>query len=350
MIYMEYLSDEVIFMVDKSGRFTYISKNVEKYGYKPEEVIGKHFMEFIHESEKETMKNRFEKALELIKEYNYYEEIYKTRVITKNGNSINALVHVYYLKDFGTFLCILKDITDKENLIDKLRALNRKMFLLKNIIRRNIVALDIISHDILNQIFSLKNYVEILKGYNLSPEIMNVLNRMEDCIERIIEIVRDSIKLAKLQKISDFKKIDMNLRKLVETVIKSLENKAKKKNIEIINNVNEIVVKLNPIFINVIENLLDNAIKYSYENSKVIIESKELDGKVRIYVKDFGIGIPDEYKEKIFKRFERKSKEGIKGTGLGLAIVKRIVELHGGRVWVEDNKPRGSVFIVEIPR
>lgn len=153
-----------------------------------------------------------------------------------------------------------------------------------------------------------------------------------------------------MQRISEFELIDINLKRMVNSVINSLKYKADRKNISIINNVEEIYIKVNPIFINVIENLLDNAIKYSPENSEVIIESKVLNDKVRIYVKDFGIGIPDEYKKRIFERFERGSKLGIKGTGLGLAIVKRIVELHNGKVWVEDNKPKGSVFIVEIPR
>ncbi|MBI5253168.1 MAG: HAMP domain-containing histidine kinase [Euryarchaeota archaeon] len=61
-------------------------------------------------------------------------------------------------------------------------------------------------------------------------------------------------------------------------------------------------------------------------------------------------GGEDEYKQKIFDRFARIEKGGVKGTGLGLAIVKRIVDLHQGRAWVEDNPEGGSVFYVELPK
>ncbi len=67
-------------------------------------------------------------------------------------------------------------------------------------------------------------------------------------------------------------------------------------------------------------------------------------------MKDWGYGIKDEDKEKLFTRFQRMDKKGVRGTGLGLAIVKRIVELHEGRVWVEDNLEGGSIFYVEIPK
>lgn len=60
--------------------------------------------------------------------------------------------------------------------------------------------------------------------------------------------------------------------------------------------------------------------------------------------------IPDENKKSIFERFTRRRKESVKGTGLGLAIAKRVVEIHGGRIWVEDNKVGGAVFKVNLPK
>jgi len=71
---------------------------------------------------------------------------------------------------------------------------------------------------------------------------------------------------------------------------------------------------------------------------------------IKVMVKDRGEGVPDEYKEKIFRRFERRMKEGVKGTGLGLAIVRRVMEFHKGKVWVEDNPGGGSIFCVLLPK
>ena len=79
---------------------------------------------------------------------------------------------------------------------------------------------------------------------------------------------------------------------------------------------------------------------------------KKLDGNFRIMVEDNGIGIPEEKQDKIFEKFYRVDSSltyEISGTGLGLAIVKEIVELHGGRIWVESEEGVGSKFSVEIP-
>ena len=69
-----------------------------------------------------------------------------------------------------------------------------------------------------------------------------------------------------------------------------------------------------------------------------------------VQVRDFGKGIPDKDKPLIFTRFTRLKKEGVEGSGLGLAIVKRLVDLHKGRIWVEDNPAGGSVFCVRLPK
>ena len=117
------------------------------------------------------------------------------------------------------------------------------------------------------------------------------------------------------------------------------------------NNITQnIPVKANKIIEEVFSNLISNAVKYAPEGEKIVIESEEKDGFWRIKVIDFGEGIADENKDGIFDRFKRKAKRGVKGTGLGLAIAKRIIELHKGRIWIEDNPKSGAVFIVEIPK
>jgi len=70
----------------------------------------------------------------------------------------------------------------------------------------------------------------------------------------------------------------------------------------------------------------------------------------KISFADFGPGVPNEQKATVFDRFSRGSKGGVKGAGLGLAIAKRVAELHGGEVGVADNKPKGSIFWVKLPK
>jgi len=103
----------------------------------------------------------------------------------------------------------------------------------------------------------------------------------------------------------------------------------------------------------VIINLLENAVKYSGDASTIQVSLSEEKEDVVFKIADNGIGIPDSEKKKIFSKFYRVGQEETrktKGTGLGLYIVDRILELHKGKVSVKDNKPRGSVFEVVLPK
>lgn len=99
-------------------------------------------------------------------------------------------------------------------------------------------------------------------------------------------------------------------------------------------------------------NLLSNACKYSPPGSAVVVGASRSEDRVIITVKDEGIGIPAEMREKVFERFFRidnTDRRMVGGTGLGLALVKDIVDAHGGRIWVEPRAPRGSTFYISLP-
>lgn len=100
----------------------------------------------------------------------------------------------------------------------------------------------------------------------------------------------------------------------------------------------------------ILTNILSNAIKYSPDGGKVILEVIFHSNRTIFRISDEGIGMPPDYKEKIFHRFERGSNVGkIKGTGLGLSIVKKLVELHEGDIIVESEVGVGSTIIVTLP-
>jgi PAS domain S-box-containing protein len=101
----------------------------------------------------------------------------------------------------------------------------------------------------------------------------------------------------------------------------------------------------------VVANLLSNAIKYSPEGGDISVTSTTHDGVVEVSVRDHGLGIAPEFKERLFSRYERYEKAGNKilGTGLGLAITRQIVEMSGGKIWVESELGQGSDFRFTIP-
>jgi PAS domain S-box-containing protein len=102
----------------------------------------------------------------------------------------------------------------------------------------------------------------------------------------------------------------------------------------------------------ILRNLLDNAVKYSPEGSEIRVFVKEDEGRVIIGVSDQGMGISLPDQAKLFKPFERivnRALDTVKGTGLGLLVCQRLVEAHGGRIWVESQPGQGSTFCFSLP-
>lgn len=113
------------------------------------------------------------------------------------------------------------------------------------------------------------------------------------------------------------------------------------------------VVLADPLLIRLcLHNLLDNALKYTPADAEVCLRTEQTPTSVRITVADQGAGIPDAEKEKVFERFYRSGQEATrrtKGTGLGLYLSRKIMQAHGGSLRVRDNRPHGSIFVLDIP-
>ncbi|MDI6735732.1 MAG: ATP-binding protein [bacterium] len=106
-------------------------------------------------------------------------------------------------------------------------------------------------------------------------------------------------------------------------------------------------------FKQIIYNLLSNAIKFTPEGGTVNVNAGLVDEKVQISVQDTGIGIAREHYEKVFEEFEQIDSAYARqcaGTGLGLPLTKKLIELHGGKIWLESEPGKGSTFTFTIPR
>ena len=98
----------------------------------------------------------------------------------------------------------------------------------------------------------------------------------------------------------------------------------------------------------ILENLVDNAIRYAPEGSAITITAIRVDGNIEIRIADAGAGVPPAVREQVFERFVQLEGTTRTGRGLGLAFCKVAVEAHGGRIWIEDANP-GAVFCVRLP-
>jgi hypothetical protein len=210
---------------------------------------------------------------------------------------------------------------------------------------------DIMRHDLHNPLAVIKGISELLSEEDASEEVTLGLRTINRNATRVLRMIDDASKLAKLGSADGLVFDRKDLWEIMENVVSNLRFRTDEKEMRVVlENKGECYADVHPSIEDVFDNIVSNAVKYGPKKSQITIGIKDSGDCWLVSVKDTGEGVPDEYKEVIFNRFTRMPKKGVKGTGLGLAIAKRVVELHRGKVWVEDNPSGGSVFCVEIPK
>ncbi len=211
---------------------------------------------------------------------------------------------------------------------------------------------DIMRHDLLNPAGAIKGFNEILYLKEEDAEKKKIIETIARQSDKLISMIDSAAKLAKFESSHqlDLKKKDLGA--IVRNAAESMDHGLKDKNITL-----ELAMpgrypsQVNEVIEEVFSNLMSNAIKYSPEGSRIKVEIVDAGGYWKVHVIDNGDGIADENKSRIFERFTRADRKGIKGSGLGLAIVKRIVDLHNGFVGVNDNpEGKGSMFWVALKK
>ena len=191
----------------------------------------------------------------------------------------------------------------------------------------------------------------------LSAEQENFLNKASQSNERMISLVNDLLTLSHAEDTTIAFKLEMvDLVRLTEEILFEFSGEAHKKSIELIFLKPEVdlpEIKCDGKMIRVvIQNLIENAIKYSNVNSKVVISFRKVLESIEISVRDTGIGIPLTDQGSIFQKFYRsenaRKKDPI-GSGLGLFTTKEIVEHHNGKIWFESVDGSGTTFFVLLP-
>lgn len=210
---------------------------------------------------------------------------------------------------------------------------------------------DIIRHDVLNPLGVIKLASEQLLVRAMDTESSNRLLMIKLNADKLIDMVKSASMYTMLMDAEKLDKSMINLNDIFRAISNDFKSQIEEKNmmLEFLSKC-ECYVMANPMIESVFSNLLSNAIKYSPPGGKIEVSITDENEHCKIYIKDWGNGIKDEDKGKLFTRFQRVDKKGVRGTGLGLAIVKRVVELHNGKVWIEDNPEGGSVFYVQIPK
>lgn len=214
-----------------------------------------------------------------------------------------------------------------------------------------------VSHELRTPLSLIKGYVEtLLDGARNNPEVAErFLKIIERNTNRLDLLIQDLLTISALE--SGRMKLNLqpiDVRAVADKVLSDLNRKAVDKNVTLANELPLSPVRADANRLDqVFANLVDNAIKYGRPNGHVTVGGSRLeDGKLEVFVRDDGPGIPPEALDRVFERFYRVDKARSRdqgGTGLGLSIVKHIVQAHGGEVWARSELGKGTTFFFTLP-
>lgn len=328
---------EGVLAVDSSGHIVSINKAAAEllgidatssHGRSVEEVVrNPQFQQYV----KNTLENKqsTETDCSVLNDGGRFLQLYGSSLTDNKGNRSGAVL-------------VLHDITRTRRLEE---------------VRRDFVAN--VSHELKTPVTSIKGFVEtLLDGAVNDPEqaqrFLKIIAKHSDRLNAIIE---DLLSLSGLEEDSEKRRLSFEKTSIRPTLVSAIELskvKAEEKHITIeLLCDKEITAKINSALIEqAVLNLIDNAIEYSRDNSKIQVNALRIGNEVLITVSDQGCGIEKDHLERIFERFyvvDKGRSRKLGGTGLGLSIVKHIAQVHGGHVEVQSTIGKGSTFEIYLP-
>lgn len=257
-------------------------------------------------------------------------------------------------------LCIIKDITEQAE----------KQSLLRNAIQQAEMAsvaretfLTNMSHDIRTPLNAIIGYAKLVKSHLAKPEKTDeYVDKIMISGEQLLSILNNSLEITRIESgKAALKEVKCSLRKLVSEAEKAIQLQTELKSIDFCVDLSgvrhDVVAADYPRLKEILNQLLDNAVKYTQECGEVRLTVEETDihlhgyGQYRFIVEDSGIGISEEFSEQMFELFSREkntTQSGIAGAGLGLVVVKSLVDMMEGEITVDSKLGEGSKFTVTV--
>lgn len=339
---------EWIWEVDKNGMFTYASPIVEKMlGYAPAELVGrKYFYDLFVPEERESLKKA---AFDVFARRESFDRFVNANEHRNGRRVFLETVGIPILDATGDLLGyrgIDADVTrrheaeaERSVLISELEAKNTELERFAYTV----------SHDLKSPLVTIRGFVNYLEQDALTGNIAQLKDdvaRVTAAVDKMAQLLNELLELSRIGRMINPPEevpFDALAREAANNVITPLA----RRNVKVIVHAGLPVLYGDPLRLReVVENLVTNAIKYMGDQPEPRIEiGARRDGsEVVCYVRDNGIGIAPAYHRKVFELFAKLDSR-TEGTGVGLAVVKRVVEVHGGRVWVEsEGSGKGSTF------
>ncbi|RYY14920.1 MAG: PAS domain S-box protein, partial [Chitinophagaceae bacterium] len=345
---------DIICLLDESGHIVQISANCERLlGYTPDELTGQHYTDLLIPEEKAESLGR-----EAIIRNGTTVRDSENRYLRKDGKIISLSATAIWSPENNTFFSILKDATEKKLTASQLSELNEILKKRAAELHASNIELErfayVASHDLQEPLRMVSSFLQLLEKKlegNLDETSKKYIYFAIDGAERMKTLIQD---LLQYSRIGTSKELVVNVD--CNEVLRSVKNIY---TLAIRETGAEVVVHPLPVIKGekaqihqLFQNLVGNAIKYSSPGPpRIEVGHEEFPGYWQFYVKDQGIGINPKFFDKIFVIFQRlHNKSEYTGTGIGLAICKKIVERHGGSIWVESEQDKGSTFFIRLPK
>jgi PAS domain S-box-containing protein len=368
-------ADDLIFSLNKNGYFQSINKSGSNaLGYSSEEIINKHFLEFIDDDSKADIAVVFQDMLT-----NANVTTFETTFLERFGSKLVFEIQASPLYEEGKInglIGIGRDITQRRQDEVKLKELNTKLIEANRIIsierdraKQQITVLEElnklknefisnVSHELRTPLASIVGFAETIVSDAELPQ--ETIHEFSNIIltegKRLARLVNDILDFSKLESGSEtLNRINFNLaavlKELSETFKESAESKEISLNVEIPEAQIEIFADKERIQ-KAFSNIISNGIKFTDRGGRVSILVQDFLKEVEVIISDTGIGIPNEKIPELFQKFSKVNRPGsqIPGAGFGLVTVKQIIDLHKGLIQVKSEINKGTSFIVRLPK
>lgn len=308
--------------VIQDGVFKYVNTEVPKIlGYEREELMGEKYLDFVARESRGHIDNRLSKK--------NGPAHYLFKCVTQSGEkkSLEAYSVDYTYENNPAILGVLLDVDEREQKKESEEVLH-----------------SMLRHDLRNKAHIARGYLELVRDHDLPNKVARYMRKTDKAIKDGVKLIE---KVRTLRTLDEEELSEINLRKVISTVLEELKAKVEEKGIEVKREDFECRVKGIPLLKELFLNLVDNSIRHA-DCSLIQIRHEETEDECRIIAEDDGKGIPDEDKEKIFDRGFKLGETA--GGGLGLALVREITQKSNGRVEVKDSELGGVRFdvILEI--
>jgi len=368
-------ADDLIFILNGFGYFNLVNENGAKaLGYLPEEMLGKHFLEFIDKDDESKIAEAFSKILSS-NDVTTFEADFLDRFDKSVTFEINAKPLITNGQVSG-MISIGRNITNRKMDEQKIRDLNSKLVEANRIIsiereraRHKITVLEElnklksefvsnISHELRTPLASIVGFAETMIS---DPELPKETSKEFSEIilsegRRLAKLINDVLEFSKLESGEEELAInEFSLTAVLSEAAAKFEKQIDDREITLTKEFPKQKILINADrdrILHVFINLISNAVRFNNYGGRISIIVHDYGKEVEVAINDTGIGIAERDLPKLFQKFSKITKQGapVIGAGFGLAIVKQIVELHKGVVRVKSEESKGSTFIVRLPK